>query len=431
MHQTVHTFFSRPDGPIANSSMFSMIESDACLRISTTCIRYLMLCAARSAPSNEPPNTKSWKTVHFKKYAKHLHERPLIDYALNHFELHKTNCVLGPKQHKNDCSQCVNDEQLVSQLSDYMANNLASLLFNSWIDCYLGRGVAVEKGRTPAKDFRNKMLHTATRMQYSQLVETLLTIGANKESRINRKTPLLVSAMTGDVTTARVLLRKRAHTDAKDNNEQTAFLLAAAKGHDTILSILVSSGANKAAKDAYGRTALHRAASNGHSSTVQLLVETFSADKDAKDSNGWTALHHAASNGQYIVVQLLVETIGASTKAIECTGSTPLHFAAIWGHESTVQLLLTCGANREAEDLGRRTALHWAAIFGRTDIVKLLVIEFGSNKEAEDHRKHTALHFAAPLGHESTVQLLVNKLHVNAHAKNENGKTALDISREM
>jgi len=84
MHQTVHRFFSRPDGQVAKSQKFSMSKGDACLRISITCAGYLLLCAARSIPENEPPNTESWKAAHFVKYAKHLNERTFIDYAQSH-----------------------------------------------------------------------------------------------------------------------------------------------------------------------------------------------------------------------------------------------------------------------------------------------------------------------------------------------------------
>ncbi|KAF8245707.1 hypothetical protein K440DRAFT_603411 [Wilcoxina mikolae CBS 423.85] len=108
-HQTARTFFSRLLEPTATSK-FRMNEDDAHRRISITCIRYLMLCVARSTSENEPPSTKSWEPAHFEKYAEYLNHRPFIDYALCHFQQHKNDCVLRPKKRKNDCHRCVYDE---------------------------------------------------------------------------------------------------------------------------------------------------------------------------------------------------------------------------------------------------------------------------------------------------------------------------------
>ncbi|KAF8535668.1 hypothetical protein BDD12DRAFT_796848, partial [Trichophaea hybrida] len=236
-HQTALTFISRLIKPTATSK-FRMKEDDARCSISIICIRYLMLCAAHSTAENEPPSTKSWEPMHFEKYAEYLNRRPFIDYALCHFQQHKNDCVLRPKKRKNDCHQCIYDERLVSQLSKKMTGNSASLLFESWIESYLGaksfrkkvlhtakivrlrieswmdsgrgRDVAAKERRPPAADFRNNMLHTATRMQYSWAVEALLSDGTEKEACLLDKTLLLMSAEAGDVATAEVLLRKGA-----------------------------------------------------------------------------------------------------------------------------------------------------------------------------------------------------------------------------
>jgi len=127
-------------------------------------------------------------------------------------------------------------------------------------------------------------------MQYSLVVEALLTAGANTESCLHYKTSLLVAAGTGDVATARVLWRKGALTDAIDDRSQTALLLAATIGHHTMVSLLVDSGANKEAADKYEQTALHHTASNGHDSSVQLLIGTLGVDRKAMDNNQRTAL---------------------------------------------------------------------------------------------------------------------------------------------
>ncbi|KAF8533663.1 hypothetical protein BDD12DRAFT_759788, partial [Trichophaea hybrida] len=79
-HQTAFTFFTQLDGPVARPGAFNMSKDDSLLRISITCIRYLMLCVARSTPEDEPPNTEFWDLAHYEQYVEYLNGRPFINY---------------------------------------------------------------------------------------------------------------------------------------------------------------------------------------------------------------------------------------------------------------------------------------------------------------------------------------------------------------
>jgi hypothetical protein len=88
--------------------------------------------------------------VYFEDYAKYLNRRPFIDYALNHFQQHKDNCDRRHQQRKDDCSQCVNDERLVFQLSEQLNNNPASLLLRAGlILIYARTSLQKRKARPP------------------------------------------------------------------------------------------------------------------------------------------------------------------------------------------------------------------------------------------------------------------------------------------
>jgi len=382
MQQMLGEFFN---GRTAKSR-FRISYGDSHIRISIICFRYLILCATNTSIENTFPSVDDdWKLEHFKAYADYLYKRPFISYALNHLT-----------QHIRECKQLVNLEKIVTLLSEKLSNNPASLLLESWIESHLQVNIAASEKKSVAEDFRNNLLHAATEMKYSQVVEAVLTTGVNKEACVGGKTPLLVSAETGDIATAEVLLRKGARIDAKNDEKQTALLLAAAEGHDTMVSLLVNNGANKEEVDKYGRTALHHAAWNGHDSTVQLLVKALGADMEATDN----------------------------------MGSTSMHYAAGGGHDNTVKQLAGIGAKIDTEDSAKQTALHWAAIFGHDGTIQLLVKDLGANNNAEDNNGHTALHFAAFLGRKSTVRLLVGTLQMNKDAKNRKGKTALDITQQ-
>jgi len=369
MHQTVREFFLRPNGYVAKSKFSMSNNHDSQLRISITCIRYLMLCAAKSL-QNEPPNIESWDSEHFEAYARYINERPFINYALSHL-----------KNHMDGCRQDPNISHFVSQLAERLIGSPAFFLLESWVSSNLNwtHTTSYEQSRA-AENFRNQTLHAAIRMRFTVVAEALLRAGAQVEARLQGKTPLIVSAVRGDDMTIRLLI----DWDAKE------------------------------AKDSKGGTALHHAASNGHDSTVRMLVETLGAYKEAKNDIGETALHHAASNGHNSTVYMLVETLGADKEAKNNQGETALHCAAWDGHDSTVRMLVeTLGANKEAKDRYGGTALHDAASNGYDSTVRMLVETLGVDKEAKDSQGQTALHFAAVHCHESTVQLLVNELDAN------------------
>ncbi|KAF8537671.1 hypothetical protein BDD12DRAFT_930582, partial [Trichophaea hybrida] len=84
MHQTVREFFHR----LTAKSRFRMSCRDSHIRISITCVRYLMLCAANTSLGKKLPSVDNWTPKHFEIYAEYLHKRPFINYALSHLTQH-------------------------------------------------------------------------------------------------------------------------------------------------------------------------------------------------------------------------------------------------------------------------------------------------------------------------------------------------------
>ncbi|KAF8242574.1 hypothetical protein K440DRAFT_565065, partial [Wilcoxina mikolae CBS 423.85] len=88
MHQTVREFFLRDQ---LTPSVFKMSGDDAHIRISKTCIRYLILCASNELEKSLP-NIEVWNSQHFEEYARYLSGRPLINYTLSHLKHHIHCC---------------------------------------------------------------------------------------------------------------------------------------------------------------------------------------------------------------------------------------------------------------------------------------------------------------------------------------------------
>jgi ankyrin repeat protein len=344
-----------------------------------------MLCAANT-PLVDQLEVESWTSEHFEAYVQYLNKRPFLTYALSYL-----------KKHLHKCDQVIGVSRLVSQLREKLAEGPAAYIFQQWDPCGWGQLVATNQEQDKAKRFRLTLLHTATRMKYSQVVEVLLIAGADVESYLDGKTPLLVSAEGGDLVTARLLLDQGAFIDAQGSKKRTALHLAAANGHNPVAGLLIDRGADKEAKDDRGQTALHLAAANGHNSVIELLIDR-GAHKKATDVFGWGALHTAAWNG----------------------------------HEATIQMLIqTFDANREERDKFGWTALHVAAISGRDAAIRLLIENLGADKEAKDDIGWTALHLAAAAGLGETSRLLIETLTVNRNARNKEEDTALDLAEKL
>ena len=449
MHQTVREFF-RPGGPTAQSK-FRMNSDDAQMRIFITCIHYLMLCTAKATLIDHAAGGNPWTTEHFEDYARYLSGRPFINYALEYVE-----------RHQQQCGQVAGNSGLISQLHNELNDSPSAYVLGNWIPQSWGQRNLDHEQQKCGEEFRAVLLHVATRMKHTQVVEALLIAGAEVEACLDGKTLLMVTAEGGDLATARVLLDRGAATASKDGNEQTALHLTAVNGHNPIAGLLIDRGADKEAKDGKGQTPLHLAAANGHEPVAGLLIDR-GADKKAKDKEHRTALHLAAANGHEPVAGLLIDR-GANKEAKDKEHRTALHLAAANGHNPVIVLLVDRGANKKAKDVfgcgllhtaawndqeatiqllvktlnankeecneSGWTALHVAAMNGCDTASRCLIEYLDADREAKDDVGWTALHFAAALGLEETAQLLIKTFGVDRGARNKEEKTAEDLAQK-
>ena len=417
MHQTIREFF-RSDGPAAQSE-FRMNSNDAHMRISTTCIQYLMLCIAKTASIDKAAGGKPWAMEHFETYVQYLSGRPFFNYALEYVE-----------RHLQQCGQVAGDLGLLSQLGKILAGSPAAYMLENWIPQAWGQQIPSHEQPDYGKNIRAGLLHAATRMENPRVVEALLIAGAEVDACLDGKTPLMVTAEGGDLATLQVLLGRGAFVGASDGNKQTALHLAATNGHNLVAGLLIDRGADKEAKDRKGQTPLHLAAVKGHGLVAGLLMDR-GADKEAKDREGQTALHLAAGNGHMPVIGLLVDR-GADKEAKDNFGWGLLHTAAWNDQEATIQMLVkTLNAHREERDRWGWTALHLAAMNGCDIASQCLIEHCDANREAKDDVGWTALHFVAALGLGETAKLLIKTLRVDRGARNKRKETAEDLAKKM
>lgn len=128
MHQTVREFLLRPKGPRSLVDYW-VIEDyiKAHARIATTCIRYLIFFAELAKTRiSESPRIEAWTSESFEEYVKHLHDMPLLNYALSHLQ-----------DHLQKCRGAADKEGLLSQLVKHLTvSNPSSYLLTEWITSY-------------------------------------------------------------------------------------------------------------------------------------------------------------------------------------------------------------------------------------------------------------------------------------------------------
>eukprot|EP00931_Biecheleriopsis_adriatica_P042059 TRINITY_DN23968_c0_g2_i1.p1 TRINITY_DN23968_c0_g2~~TRINITY_DN23968_c0_g2_i1.p1 ORF type:complete len:255 (-),score=47.74 TRINITY_DN23968_c0_g2_i1:147-911(-) len=105
---------------------------------------------------------------------------------------------------------------------------------------------------------------------------------------------------------------------------------------------------------------LVRSAGKGDFTAVHNLLND-GEDPDSQDDLGMSALHCAAKKGNLQIVSILITRgADANAQAIGCKGEVPLHYAAKYGHKQVLEVLLRGRADPAMATKDGRTALDYA-----------------------------------------------------------------------
>lgn len=150
------------------------------------------------------------------------------------------------------------------------------------------------------------------------------------------------------------------------------------------------------------------------------------------DGNGNMALHYSVSHSNFSVVKLLLDTGLCETDNVNKAGYTPVMLAALTAADSpddlevAEQLLKMGDVNARSRQAGQ-TALMLAVSHGRVAMVKLL-LSCGADVNAQDREGSTALMCACEHGHTHITRLLLETRQCDTSLTDKNGQTALTVA---
>ncbi|XP_052213892.1 E3 ubiquitin-protein ligase MIB2-like isoform X1 [Dreissena polymorpha] len=236
-------------------------------------------------------------------------------------------------------------------------------------------------------------LQVACHQGHKEIVQLLLSAGANLEMKDDDgDTALHYSAFGNQADVMELLLQHKAEINALNNGECSTLHVAVNKQHIDCVRVLLRHRADINIQDAYGDTALHDAIGKENMDILDLLVNYQSIDFTLKNKRGFNVLHHAALKGNNYGTDRILQKCRQIVDMKKDDGFAPLHLAALNGHKDVTSTLLTVGqASIEIRNNRKQTPLLLAVSQGHTGIMELLVSR-GADVNAEDEDGDTCLH---------------------------------------
>jgi uncharacterized protein len=234
---------------------------------------------------------------------------------------------------------------------------------------------------------------------------------------------LLTAARDGKLAVTKELLKKsNKGIEDKDDRGRTPLMLSAISGDAKITKMLIEAGANINAKDNVGLNAIQIAIGFIRPDVIGVLVDAGGDPNSSLPNSRATALVVAANKRDKQLAKKLLAA-KADVNAKTRSGKTPLTYALELGEEEIAGMFLDAGAGIE-ESKKDENILSRIAFNGHANIIRLL-LERGLVQQGVDGGLHEALGYVAADGHLDLVEKFLDTGKVEINKPNDNGNTPL------
>lgn len=237
---------------------------------------------------------------------------------------------------------------------------------------------------------------------YPEVVELLVSAGANINQVVSDESPLFSAAYHNRGDVVDLLLRLGADPNlGQISTGGTPLIAATAKGHLEIAKKLLPRS-NPLLTMLNGFNVLHAAAEKGDPELIAQL-KSLGVSLNNKTSQGSTPLHLAALGNNLSTFTVLIE-LGADLTITMPDGKTLMHIAAAKNNVVMLRILKDKGVDVNAESNDGDTPLCQAAKVGNCEAAKFL-LENSANPNLG--RNGTPIAIAVEKGHRKIFDLLI------------------------
>ena len=204
-------------------------------------------------------------------------------------------------------------------------------------------------------------MHVATHLHDVETVRILLDSHAdpNKHDDYHNCAPLHVACERGYTDIVQLLVTRGA--DVNDSSTSLAPLVFAVAHKQTeCVEILLQHGADPDCEDARGNSVLHVAVSNADAATAKALMDG-GANIDARSRDNDSLVPLAAMLNSHETLQVLLEA-GCDVNKHKPEEPHALIASCVHGNSENVELLIASGVDVTAEDKRKQTALQIACL---------------------------------------------------------------------
>lgn len=271
----------------------------------------------------------------------------------------------------------------------------------------------------------NQPIHFAVIYGQNEILEYLISQGADVDAENNNTNPLFLSIYSENLEICKLLIKNKCNVNCSDNTYPSPLFPALLFENYSIFKYLLINGVNVNTKIentnsrlTVGWTILHMASEKGNSELVELLLSK-GANIEAKDLYGKTPLFYAFNKD---ILRNFISK-GVDVNVRDNNNNAVIFEIAGMLDKDTMKYCLSKGINPDIKDKEGNSLLQFMALYGEKDIVKLLVSK-GADVHSVNNNNTAVIHSAVLSGKVDIVRFLVNK-GADLTIEDKNGNTVL------